>query len=565
MRIHGTAVAVSVLLCARTLLATPEPPAPSDRPAPTPVEAAAEVLKAVEAKDADGLATLARRDDPDPWLVADTLMHQEARAAAEAFANAAPRKDVEKLPEFLARWTATEADAAARKALALGDAGLREKRFADALGAFEGSPREAMTFLRARAAYGRGLALAGLGKPAEAADRFGVVSIDFLRLGWLARAAEALRECARLSAAMPNPAVALAPLKRLVQVETTRADPRAIARAWDALGALQGRLGRWEDAANTHTQALAVLKDRNERALMAEALNAIGWAEVHRGRTKEAQEAAERARAISELMGLAAVTVRSQEIQAMAYRAEGKLGMAEIAYGDAVETASTVADPALLARMRYHLGATRGDLGDPERALEALKPSLEAFESLEGAAGPSATLARARTAWSLALARKAAEARPSAERAVRDAEGGTRLLQGMAHWAEGVVREQEGKPEEAVKALTTAGAHLEAAREFDDSLRVVAAIAEVRRAQGKLPEARAAADSALEGARRFPAGLALPTALGASARVLLAQGQAQAALPLAVEARETFGRMRHANGVNAMGVLIGEIETAIPK
>ncbi len=43
------------------------------------------------------LRILASRDDPDPWLVADTLCFRGQIDAAESFAAAAPRGDVERL------------------------------------------------------------------------------------------------------------------------------------------------------------------------------------------------------------------------------------------------------------------------------------------------------------------------------------------------------------------------------------------------------------------------------------------------------------------------------------
>lgn len=562
MRIHSVAVLLSMVLTARTLRAAPEPPAP--RPL-TPAEAAAGAVKAWEGKDAAGLSALARKDEPDPWLVVDALMGLGARAAAEAFAAAAPRKDVETLPAFVKAWSAAEADLAARKAIALGNAALQEKRFADAFAAFEGAPAEPMEFLRVRLAYGRGLSLAGLGRSAEACELFGLLATDLERLGWLSRAGMALRESARHGGALPNGAAALDPLKRLVALETARGDLPSIVGAWNQLGWSQGAVRQWDEAAKSHAQALEIATAKDARALMAGALTLLAWAEVHRGRLKEAREAAARARGISEPMGLSGLTARCREVEAMAYQLEGQLGLSETSWTEAVMAAATADDPGLLARMRSHLGTSRGDLGDHARALEELRPALEAFEVIDPTSGVSVTLTRAHYAWNLAQAGRVADARPLADRAVLDAARDTSFVQGIARWADGAVSAQEGKPEEAVEALTAAGALLEKAHEFDDSLRVVAAVAEIRRAQGKLTEARGAADAALEGARRFPKGQALPAALAVCARVRSAQGDSKAALPLAIEAREAYARMGHARGVSAMGALIREIEAAIPK
>ncbi|MDH3592940.1 MAG: hypothetical protein OER88_13730, partial [Planctomycetota bacterium] len=72
-----------------------------DKPKPlTPERAADEVLAAFKATDQAALKALAKRDNPDPWLVADELCARGEHDTAEAFAKAAPRKATEKLPAY---------------------------------------------------------------------------------------------------------------------------------------------------------------------------------------------------------------------------------------------------------------------------------------------------------------------------------------------------------------------------------------------------------------------------------------------------------------------------------
>ena len=78
-------------------------------PQPLTVEQATDaVLKAVEARDAPALTTLAEKDNPDLWLVTDELCFRGENDAAEAFAKAAPRVDVEKLPAYVEAWRKRE-------------------------------------------------------------------------------------------------------------------------------------------------------------------------------------------------------------------------------------------------------------------------------------------------------------------------------------------------------------------------------------------------------------------------------------------------------------------------
>ena len=88
-----------VILAIVTLLAGLASAQDKAKPEPdTPEQAADTVLAA----SPEALKTLAQRDKPDPWLVADDLCARGEHDAAEAFARAAPRKDVDLLPAYVA-------------------------------------------------------------------------------------------------------------------------------------------------------------------------------------------------------------------------------------------------------------------------------------------------------------------------------------------------------------------------------------------------------------------------------------------------------------------------------
>jgi len=159
--------------------------------------AAAAIEAAWNGKDNARVGAFAEEDVPDPRVVVDTLLLRGSREAAEAFAKAAPRKDVERLPDFVAAWSATEADKAAREAIDKTNAARAAKRGADALAAIAAAPEGAMPFLALRLVHGHGLGPSVTGRAAEAAERFCAAAAKAEALGWLARAARALRECAR--------------------------------------------------------------------------------------------------------------------------------------------------------------------------------------------------------------------------------------------------------------------------------------------------------------------------------------------------------------------------------
>ena len=99
---------------------------PAARPAPTATseQAADAVLAAAEAKDVTALGALALRSAPDPWLVVDELIRRDRLDAADAFARAAPRAAVEKLPGYVASRRGRSDDGALRRRLVAANAAM---------------------------------------------------------------------------------------------------------------------------------------------------------------------------------------------------------------------------------------------------------------------------------------------------------------------------------------------------------------------------------------------------------------------------------------------------------
>jgi tetratricopeptide (TPR) repeat protein len=257
----------------------------------------------------------------------------------------------------------------------------------------------------------------------------------------------------------------------------------------------------------------------------------------------------------------------SYEIHGMAYMLDGRWDKTVVAMTEALALARTVKDSRFLARMLTQQGMALGDIGEHEQALTSLKEALTAYEGLDPTGGPSTSIARAAYAYSLVEDGRPAEARPQAERVLADTAHSTPAAQARAHWALGLVLAREEKHDEAAGEFAKAFTAYETAREHDDSFCVKAALAEVRRVQRRLTDARRAADEALAGARRLKNQLSLsrPLALAASARVLLAEGKPKDALPLAQEAETAFASVGNVRGAAAMKALVAELEAAPPK
>ncbi len=155
-------------------------------------DAADKVSAAVKANDAAALKGLALKDDPDPWLVADELCARAAFEEAEAFAKAAPRKDVEKLALYVAAQRAKPTEVKRRDALTRVNEALASKDVQRAMAEAAGAAGpEDVTGVRLMSA---------IGLVHQAAGRWPQPSVEYLRaaeaageLGWLARQTDALR------------------------------------------------------------------------------------------------------------------------------------------------------------------------------------------------------------------------------------------------------------------------------------------------------------------------------------------------------------------------------------
>jgi hypothetical protein len=159
---------------------------------PTPEAAADEVVKAIRAKDAESLKRLAAAEKPDPWLVADELLVRGEAAAAERFAAAAPRYDVERLPAYVASRRGKPDAQAARKALAVATTALERGDEGAARSALDGVAGEEGTVLFVRIELVRGFA-----HRTKLADPAGVAALHSAAesaetLGWHAMASRAL-------------------------------------------------------------------------------------------------------------------------------------------------------------------------------------------------------------------------------------------------------------------------------------------------------------------------------------------------------------------------------------
>jgi tetratricopeptide (TPR) repeat protein len=359
---RGIVVLASLLLTVRSSLRTasagddppggPPPPKESGEKPRAPEEAALAVLGAVREKDERTLATLAAKDAPDPWRVADELLARGEPDAALAFARAAPRRDVERLPEYVESRRGVVEDAR-RRALASGHAALAARRLQEALDAFGPSPPTAPEdVVGVRLETGRGQALRALHRLAEAASAFGRAAEGALALGWHGGAAATLFESGSSALARSDYPGATAAYERMLRVEEARGRTAGVASALVGLGNVQISLARWEDALERYEEARRLWESVGDRAGLANAIGGVALAHQLGGNVAEALEHHARALALKQALGDRAGVARTL----------GHLGV--LHYGRS--------DHALALEHHERSLALAEDLGDLSLAADAL-------------------------------------------------------------------------------------------------------------------------------------------------------------------------------------------------
>ena len=270
--------------------------AAQERAKPGPLGQAAEkVLAAFKAEDKKTIASLAAKDTPDPWIVADELCRRGGHDAAEAFAKAAPRKDVEKLPAYVASRRGKPANTIARKALAKANRALRARDWQAALATLEAVDATVADLVSVRILYGRGFAAYRARRLERSAKAFLAAATAAERLGWFAKASSALHSAGLIAYYRSDWRFALAAWKRRLALEESRANRTGVAAALVNIGSIHKALGSYAKALECQERALALMKALGDRAGEAAALSSFGTIHSMLGSLAKALEYQERA------------------------------------------------------------------------------------------------------------------------------------------------------------------------------------------------------------------------------------------------------------------------------
>ncbi|MFO0931409.1 MAG: CHAT domain-containing protein [Planctomycetota bacterium] len=540
--------------------ASPPAPAPS-KPPPTPTptaeQAADAVLAAIAAKDDSALKALASKDDPDPWLVADELIRRAQHDAAEAFAKAAPRVDVEQLPAYVASRRGKPEDPERRERLAKASATLRAGRYSEALAVLETADSGAIEDVAGvRWAMGRGLALRASLRRGPATSAFLAAGEAAERFGWLARAARAFQESAASAYDDSAFAVARDALRRAFSVVEREGDEPGAARVLGNLGLMSSLLGDYEEACSCLRRALEAHEKLGSAAGVAGALGNLGnvYAALGDGATALALHL--RARATMEAAGDRAGAAASLINIGIAHKMLGDNARALRFQESALAAGEALGSQGLVARALSNLGNLYELLGDADRALRSHERAALALESQGDRLGAALVLTNIGNGH-FALG-EFAKALTFYERAVsltedlRNGAGLTRALGGVAN-AQFALGDHRNALKSYERALSTAEA-------LRDRLGVCTALGNLGRLHYVLrdfPRALGCLERAARGAEEIGAGPLLVDAFHGLSMVHLRAGDAGLALADARRAvtllRTLVGGLGDEQGATARG------------
>ena len=497
-------------------------------------EAAKAVRAAFDARETEGVAALAARPSPDPWLVVDLLVGDRAVDVATAFAAATAGADAAALRAYVARRKEAPADdGAVRTALAAAEALVgKGAPPGDVLHALEPLDPPTDTVLRLRVGERKADALVAAGRPTDAITLLDRMAATAARIGWVRGEAAALRRGTAAALRAGDGAGALAHAERWLTLEETKGRKGGVADALVAVGEAAIALGDVGKARTSLERAVAVSEESGDRAARARALGPLAdvhfrlgdyprAVRLHREALQERRAAGDRVGAASSLARLAAVHANLGAWAKAFELAERSLEESK-AVGDASSTAAALT----------LLGGFHGKLGRYDRAAAFQREALELYRKT----GERAAALGALSDLGLVHLESGdeAEALKVFDEVVAEAErlGDPMLLAG-GHRRRAAALAAAGKTEDAVAEYERAIAGYEAAKYRHGVAAVCVELAELHLRRNDLPAAQKLADRASREAERMRADALLASALTVRAGIRLASGNAAAAVEVA--------------------------------
>ena len=536
VRLGAVGVAEVRRLASALLLLSLLPPAwaedkPAEKPPKplTPEQAAERVLEAYEAKEDGALRALAEKDNPDPWLVADELIRRGGHDAAEVFANAAPRKDVETLPAYLAGRRDKPSEAAAREILHALSGALATKDYDVVLQASAALADDLETVARISVHYQRGIAYRELRRYEEGAQVFLAAAEATKKLGWWRRTEQAYQGSAYCAWCRSDYRGFLRYSEHRLAIARARHHQDGMATAYRSMGLACARLGNYGKALTYQQRARDLYAEMDDSVGVATALLDLGGTSFSLGRYPDSLEYQATALALWRKVGH-----RIGESASL-----GNLGLVHASLGDYpkalayYEKSLTILEEESFERIGATLsliGHTHLALGDCLKALAYHERALECEKAWGRRAGVASSLA------ALGTVRRAQgdhEAALAYFRQSLDAFAALDSLTGVGR-VEGEIGHTYflmGRHADAIRRLDPAVREARRHRQSSSLVRLLSIVARVQLAAGQPGLALAAAREALPHLEALLGGLGEEEAASARAQYadLLSAGALAAA------------------------------------
>ena len=346
-----------------------------------PAAAVEQVLAAIGNDDAAALAKLAAADEPDPWRVADELCFRGAFDAAAAFAEAAPRFDTKRLPDYVAERRDQPPATELRQALAAS----RDAETSDAALAIleQLDPDEpsvtAVTILLAR---GQRLLEA---KRHQDSQRASMAAAKMAKkLGWqharfrgMNQAAEAhLRDQSPMNAALLWEKTVALQQKRGIRTELE-------ARMLGNLGILNGRMGARKKALNRFRLALEIQAEVGDLAGSSRTHRSLGNMHMQSNELPKALEHFQSALEFAQQSGDQASLASAWGSLGLLHNRRADFEQALASHEKAAELFQQIDDQAGLAACRVNAGLVHDQMGHYKQALASFEDGLRVAKAID--------------------------------------------------------------------------------------------------------------------------------------------------------------------------------------
>ncbi len=388
-------VLVVTIVCLLSLLgpaAAEDDPKKASPKSLTAEQVADAVLKAVKAKDAKALKALAKKDEPDPWLVADELCYRGEHDAARAFAKAAPRVDVEGLPAYVKAWRKRKPDTVERKLLAKMNAALQAGKPLKVVRGTASLTEDVGSVVRIRLAHSRGMALGMVRRLDESVAVLRAGADAARALGWLARAAALYYAAGSSASRRSDWASTLELWQAHLAVEERRAHKAGAAKALGSIGTVYWSLGDYEKALATYERALRQKEALGDKAGAAATLFNIGLVYNSLGNYAKALSTWERALRKMEALGNKAGAATVLGYIGQIHLSLGETAKALSTYERALSAMEALGDKARAAETLGNIGVSHSRLGNDAKAISTWERALSAMEALGDKARAAETL-----------------------------------------------------------------------------------------------------------------------------------------------------------------------------